>query len=101
MNGFTTLRSRAANSLKLRWSPRRVPFQSEYDVLSNEANPLYARVYDEWMRTPEDILRWKVVTNMSKKELPKTVLRTRLKRRWTEAFKQALRSRGFDNDGKP
>jgi hypothetical protein len=38
---------------------------------------------------------------MSVKVLDKAVTRERLRRRYKEAFREALRMRGFDKDGKP
>lgn len=83
----------------LRWSRTKVPFKEQRMNLANELNPLYARYRDEWMKTPDNILRWRVTTNTSSDQLNKEVLRRRLKRRWQAAFRYALKQRGFDHRG--
>src|SRR5271154_6791542 len=94
------LRVPTAGFLSTRWSPLRVPFQQTAEILSNSMHPLYARTQSEFFQTPVGGLRWKVVTNMSKKHLGKEVTRRRLKRRWQAAFMAAFKSRGLDNNGK-
>lgn len=84
----------------IHWSPYFAPYKRDLDVLTNPNNVLYDKIRDRYSQLPRDTLRWQVFTFMSIKVLDKAVTRERLRRRHKEAYREALRRRGFDKDGK-
>ena len=99
---FRILRiSGAAFYKTIHYSPEIVPWRSHLEVLTNPQNPLFYKYRDKFAKLKPDILRWRVITNTSTKALPKAVARERLRRRHTEAIRQALKEKGFDKDGQP
>jgi len=85
--------------LRIRYSPFTTPFKYEEDVLSNLRNPDFPKVKDRIEQLPKSELRWKIVTDVSVKALPKATRRNWLKRRWIAALIQALAARGFKSSG--
>ncbi len=83
------------------YSPDIVPWRAHLEVLTNPQSPLYYKYRDKFAKLQPDVLRWRVITNTSAKALPKAVARERLRRRHTEAIRQALKDRDFDKDGQP
>lgn len=64
-------------------------------------NVTYHKLLDDYQNMPQDTLRWIVVANTAVKEVPKAVMRERLRRRVRGAFRQALQIAGYDwKDGK-
>ena len=94
------LRVPKADLLRVHYSPFFAPFKSDLDVLTNPRAANYPKYRDKYERLPQDTLRWQVITSTSVKKLPYTVLRERLRRRYKEAFREALKTKGFDKDGK-
>jgi hypothetical protein len=84
----------------IHWSPQFAPYKRDLEVLTNPYNVLHHKIRDRYAHLPKDTLRWQVFTVMSVKVLDKAVTRERLRRRHKEAFREALRRRGFDKDGK-
>ncbi|RMZ83751.1 hypothetical protein DV738_g870, partial [Chaetothyriales sp. CBS 135597] len=87
-------------SIQVLYSNRVAPFFREMDRLAYQNAALHAKTIDELSNTPEDVLRWNVSTDPSRKSLPKSVLRTALGRRWRHAFHEALRANGYTWDGR-
>jgi hypothetical protein len=85
---------------KIHWSPHFAPYKRDLDVLTNRSNVLHYKIQDRYTQLPKDTLRWQVFTDMSVKVLDKAVTRERLRRRHKEAYREALKVRGFDKDGK-
>ncbi|KIX10654.1 uncharacterized protein Z518_01738 [Rhinocladiella mackenziei CBS 650.93] len=51
-------------------------------------------------RIRPDTLKWACISAVSSKKVTKSVMRNRLKRRWANAFADALRSNGFHANGR-
>ena len=83
----------------IHYSSEIVPWRSHLEILTNSQSPLFYKFRDQFAKLQPNILRWRVITNTSAKTLPKAVVRERLRRRHTEAVRQALKDRGFDQDG--
>ena len=60
----------------------------------------YPKLMDDYQNMPKDILRWQVIANTAVKEVPKAVMRERLRRRSREAFREALKQLGYDWHGR-
>ena len=95
-----SLRIPKVDLLKVYYSPFFAPFKSDLDILTNPRAAVYPKYKDKYERLPQDTLRWQIVTATSAKKLDYTVLRERLRRRYKEAFREALKRKGFDKDGK-
>src|SRR5256885_6381202 len=76
------------------------PYKRDLDILTNPHNVLHYKIRDRYAQLPKDTLRWQVLTVMSVKVLAKAVTRERLRRRHKEAYREALKIRGYDKDGK-
>ncbi|RMZ87333.1 hypothetical protein DV736_g5443, partial [Chaetothyriales sp. CBS 134916] len=87
-------------SIQVLYSNRVAPFFREMDRISYPNAALHAKTVDELSNTPEDILRWNVSTDPSRKSLPRSVLRSALGRRWKHAFHEALRANGYTWHGR-
>ena len=84
----------------IRFSPEVAPYLKDLEILTNPHNVLHYKIRDRYARLPMDTLRWQVVTAMSAKALDKAVARERLRRRHKEAYREALKRRGYDKDGR-
>jgi hypothetical protein len=84
----------------IHWSPHFAPYKKDLEVLTNPNNVIYYKIRDRYAQLPKNTLRWQVFTFMSVKVLDKAVTRERLRRRHKEAYREALKRRGFDKDGK-
>ncbi|RMZ86048.1 hypothetical protein DV737_g145, partial [Chaetothyriales sp. CBS 132003] len=82
-------------AIQVLYSNKVAPFFREMDRLSYPNAALHAKTVDQLSNTPEDILRWNVSTDPSRKSLPRSVLRSALGRRWKQAFHEALRANGY------
>jgi hypothetical protein len=85
---------------RIHYSPQFAPYKRDLEVLTNPHNVIHYKIRDRYAQLPKDTLRWQVFTGMSVKVLDKAVTREHLRRRYKEAFREALRNRGFDRDGK-
>jgi hypothetical protein len=94
------LRVPGLNLANIHYSPQFAPYKRDLEVLTNPHNVLHYKIRDRYARLPKDTLRWQVFTVMSVKVLDKAVTRERLRRRHKEAFREALKRRGYDKDGK-
>lgn len=92
------LRVPNALGLFLKYNRNVVPFQLELNVVQNSFNPKCSMVQDQINRIPPDTFRWVFVASVNK-DLQKAVPRKRVKRRWTSAFQQALKEKGYSLDG--
>jgi hypothetical protein len=54
---------------------------------------------DSYENMPKNTLRWRVVANTAVRDVPKAVMRERLRRRVREAFREALKQEGYDSEG--
>jgi hypothetical protein len=77
-----------------------VPTLIDHRVITDRYNPRRAAVLDKYSRPRPDILSWRVITNISAKQVTKAVLRNRLKRRWASAFTQALKDHDYYHNGR-
>ena len=84
----------------IHYSPQFAPYKRDLEVLTNSHNVLQCKIRDRYARLPKDTLRWQVFTVMSVKVLDKAVTRERLRRRHKEAYREALKRRGYDKDGR-
>jgi RNase P protein component len=60
----------------------------------------YPKLIDSYENMRQDTLRWQVVANTAIKEVPKAVMRERLRRRIRGAFGEALEQLGYDSHGR-
>lgn len=86
-------------SVQISYSSRIAPTFAEIDILNSANHPLRPMYMEKLVTMPADILHWKVVTDPSKKVLPKQVLRSDIHRRWSSAFRQALLQNGYATNG--
>jgi hypothetical protein len=87
--------------LKARYTPvENVPALSDHRLLVDRYSPKRAAVSDRYSRLPPDRLCWRVISNISFKEIGKAVLRNRIKRRWASAFAEALKDHGYYHNGR-
>ncbi len=86
--------------LKARFTPvENVPTLFDVKFLVDRHSPKRAAVADYYSRLPRNRLSWRVISNISSKQVNKAVLRNRLKRRWASAFAQALKDHGYHHNG--
>ncbi|EXJ63229.1 hypothetical protein A1O7_03676 [Cladophialophora yegresii CBS 114405] len=100
---FRTLQIPAALGfgLKARYTPiENVPTLFDHKFIVDRYSPKRAAVVDYYSRLPPDRLSWRVITNISSKQINKAVLRNRLKRRWASAFAEALKNHGYYHNGR-
>ncbi|ETI22907.1 ribonuclease P protein component [Cladophialophora carrionii CBS 160.54] len=87
--------------LKARYTPsENVPTLFDHKFIVDRYSPKRAAVVDYYSRLPPDRLSWRVITNISSKQVNKAVLRNRLKRRWAGAFAEALKNHGYYHNGR-
>ena len=84
----------------IHYSPQVAPYKKDLEILLNPHNVLHYKIRDRYALLPRDTLRWQVLTVMSVKVLDKAVTRERLRRRHKEAYREALKRRGYDKDGR-
>ena len=98
---FNRLKAVKLNGLKVQsyYSPYVAPWTSDLDIFERGFHPLRAKKIDTLANTPENTLRWHITTRPSTKALPKAVLRSSLRSKWTRAMMTALRQRGYLKDG--
>lgn len=77
------------------YTPLFAPWRRDRQDL-NPHNVLYYKLLDDYQNMPQDTLRWLVTANTSIKEVPKAVMRERLRRRVREAFRESLKLAGYD-----
>ena len=94
------LRIQGVTLFKVNYVPQFAPFRKDLEVLTSRFNVLHPKFQDVYASLPKDTLRWVTITAMSAKVLGKSVVREHLRRRWREAFREALKRRGFSNNGK-
>ncbi|KIW71735.1 ribonuclease P protein component [Phialophora macrospora] len=87
--------------LKARYTPvENVPTLFDHKFIVDRYSPKRAAVVDYYSRLPPDRLSWRVISNISSKQVNKAVLRNRLKRRWASAFAEALKNHGYYHNGR-
>jgi len=84
---------------RILFTPLSAPYKPDLDVLTNPGSPLLYKIQHQYANLPQNTLRWRVLTAMSAKAVPKATVRERLRRRHREAFLAALKMRGFDKYG--
>jgi hypothetical protein len=85
---------------QVRYSNRLAAVAQELSILTAATHPLRPKLLEELTTPPRDVLRWTITTAPSVKSLPRSTLRTTLKRRWQHAFREALSRRGYTIDGR-
>ena len=81
-------------------SVENVPTLFDNKFLVDRYSPKRAATIDWYSKLPPDRLLWRVVTNISYKQVNKAVLRNRLQRRWASAFAEALKRAGYYHSGR-
>ena len=81
------------------YTPLFVPWRGDLEDLTPDSVK-YAKLIDYYQNVPRDTLRWQVVANTAVKELPKAVMRERLRRRVREGFREGLKQLGYDSKGR-
>lgn len=86
--------------ITLKYSNYKASFQDEERGISSRYVALHARDKSVFNEIPEDSLRWRVSSRTSATTVPSVVIRTRLRRRWKNAFADVLRKQGYALDGR-
>jgi hypothetical protein len=87
--------------IRARYTPvENVPNLFDHKFMVDRYSPKRAAVVDYYSRLPPDRLSWRVISNLSSKQVNKAVLRNRLKRRWASAFAEALQDHGYYHNGR-
>lgn len=87
------------NLFHIFYTPLFAPWRLDWDHLS-AYDVFYSKLLDKYENMPKDTLRWQVVANTAVKEVPKAVMRERLRRRVREAFHDALKQMGYESNGR-
>ena len=85
---------------KVKYSNSVVPLFRELNDTIFTNNALHTKTLDQLANTPRDVLRWHISTDPSRKELPKSILRSALATRWRNALRQALQESGYTPEGR-
>jgi hypothetical protein len=81
------------------YSPLVAPTFTESAILSIPIHPLRWKTLETLDSMSDDLLRWTFETRASIRSLKLAVARNKLKFRWQYAFRKALLSRGYAQDG--
>jgi hypothetical protein len=88
-----------ANLLHIYYTPLFAPWRFDREnMVPNHI--VFPKLMDIYENTPQDVLRWQVIANTAIREVPKAVMRERLRRRVREAFREALKGMGYDRNGR-
>ncbi len=94
------LRSSGVPGMNLKYSVFQTPLTFHFNKILDPFSPKRDFMLDRYNKIPPDTLQWRVITHMAAKVLPKAVLRNRTKRRWANAFADALRNHGYHANGR-
>jgi hypothetical protein len=86
------------NLFHIFYTPLFAPWRRDFEILDpkNILCPMLLQTYGQMRK---DTLRLQVVGHTAVKEVPKTVMRERLRRRVREGFTEAFRQMGYDRNG--
>lgn len=93
----------APNSLglKARFSPlENVPTLFDYKFLADRFSPKRDAAIDKYSRMLPNSLRWRVISAVGSKAIPKAVVRSHLKHIWGKAFAECLWRNGYHANGR-
>ncbi|EHY57316.1 hypothetical protein HRR83_002803 [Exophiala dermatitidis] len=88
------------HGLKARFAPFHAPKSPDQRIINDRFNPRRLKLLHQYSKILPDTLQWSVVSAVSTKTIPKAVMRNRLKRRWANAFADALRNTGYHANGR-
>ncbi|EXJ86345.1 hypothetical protein A1O3_03296 [Capronia epimyces CBS 606.96] len=94
------LRTPSIHGLKARFAPFHAPNTPDSRIINDRFNPRRFKLLAKYSKVAPDTLKWTVISSVSTKTIPMAVMRNRMKRRWANAFADALRSNGYHVNGR-
>lgn len=90
---------KARNNLVVKFYPFKTAFENAIPRLLDPSSPAYFAAKDIHDRIPANQLNWRIITNVSAKDVSQAIVRNRMKRRYYSAFSLALKEKGYHSNG--
>lgn len=84
----------------VKYVPFKAPYEHILPRLLDVGSASHVSAKDAYDRLPPDQLNWRIITNVSAKQVTHAILRNRTKRRYYAAFSLALKEQGYHANGK-
>lgn len=94
------LAHKARNNIVVKFYPFKTAYENAIPRLLDVASPSYFPAKDIFDRIPANQLNWRIVTNVSVKDISHAIVRNHSKRRYYSAFSLALKDKGYHSNGK-
>lgn len=95
-----TLKLGNVHGIRARYTPYIIPIGFDRTALWERYCPNRLALEHKYDKIPRDSLLWTFSPNPTAQQVPKAVVRNRLKRRWANAFADELRERGYYTNGR-
>ncbi|KEF61958.1 uncharacterized protein A1O9_03530, partial [Exophiala aquamarina CBS 119918] len=94
------LSHRGRSNIMVKYVPFKAPYENILPRLIDFNSPSHVSAKELYDRMPADQLNWRIVTNVSAKQVPYAILRNHTRNRYYAAFSLALKEQGYHTNGK-